>query len=130
MKSKIQVLQTNNFKRVRKNIVVGMMLFFIAFSALAQEKKNKNAKYTVEVNGNCDQCQKRIQKAAYSVSGVKSAIWNIETHELSLILNEDKTTVLDVKKAVANVGHDTDDVKAKNEVYDNLHSCCKYERKE
>lgn len=130
MKSKIQVLQTNNFKRVRKNIVVGMMLFFIAFSALAQEKKNKNAKYTVEVNGNCDQCQKRIQKAAYSVSGVKSAIWNIETHELSLILNEEKTTVLDVKRAVANVGHDTDDVKAKNEVYDNLHSCCKYERKE
>jgi hypothetical protein len=130
MKSKIQVRQTNNFKRVRKNIVLGMMLFFIAFSALAQEKKNKNAKYAVEVNGNCDQCQKRIQKAAYSVSGVKSAIWNIETHELSLILNEEKTTVLDVKKAVANVGHDTNDVKAKKEVYDNLHSCCKYERKE
>ena len=130
MKSKIQVCQTNNFKRVRTNIVLGMMLFFIVFSAQAQEKKNKNAKYAVEVNGNCDQCQKRIQKAAYSVSGVKSAIWNIETHELSLILNEEKTSVLDVKKAVANVGHDTNDVKAKNEVYDNLHSCCKYERKE
>ena len=113
-----------------KNIILGMMLLFVAFSGQAQDKKSKNAKHTIEANGNCDQCQKRIQKAAYSVSGVKSAIWNIETHELSLILNEEKCSILDVKKAVANVGHDADEVKASNDVYENLHSCCKYERKE
>ena len=112
-----------------KNIVLGMMLLFFAFSTQAQDKKNKNAKYEIEVNGNCEQCQKRIQKAAFSVAGVKSANWNIETHQLSLILNEEKTTLLDVKKALAKVGHDTDEVKATDEVYDNLHSCCKYERK-
>lgn len=112
-----------------KNIVLGMMLLIVAFSTQAQEKKNKNAKYDIEVNGNCEQCQKRIQKAAFSVSGVKSANWNIETHQLSLILNEEKATIIDVKKAMAKVGHDTDEVKATDEVYDNLHSCCKYERK-
>jgi mercuric ion binding protein len=112
-----------------KNIVLGMMLLFVAFSTQAQDKKNKNAKYTIEVNGNCEQCQKRIQKAAFSVSGVKSANWNIETHQLSLILNEEKVTLLEVKKALAKAGHDTDEVKATKEVYDNLHSCCKYDRK-
>ena len=105
------------------------MLLFLAFSTQAQEKKNKNAKYNIEVNGNCEQCQKRIQKAAFSVVGVKSANWNIETHELSLILNEEKTTILDVKKAEAKIGHDADEVKASIDAYDNLHSCCKYERK-
>ena len=69
-----------------------------------------------------------IQKAAYAVSGVKSAIWNIETHQLSLILNEEKTSLLEVKKAIAKVGHDTDEVKTTKEDYDNLHHCCKYER--
>lgn len=113
-----------------KNIILGMMLLFVAFSSQAQDKKNKNAKHTIAVNGNCEQCQKRIQKAAYSVAGVKSAIWDVETHDLSLILNEEKSSVLDVKTAVANVGHDTDEVKASNDVYENLHSCCKYERKE
>lgn len=113
-----------------KNTILGIMLLFVAFSSQAQEKKNKNAKYNIEVNGNCEQCQKRIQKAAYSVSGVKSAVWNIETHDLSLILNEEKTSIFDVKKAVANVGHDTDEIKSSNEVYENLHSCCKYERKQ
>lgn len=120
-----------------KNIIVAVLISFLGFSALAQEsnsgeqqlqKKNKNAHYATEVNGNCEQCQKRIQKAAFSVSGVKSANWNIETHQLSLILNEEKTSLTAVKKAVAKVGHDTDEVKATKEDYDNLHSCCKYER--
>jgi hypothetical protein len=34
-----------------------------------------------------------------------------------------------VKKAIAKVGHDAEEEKASDEVYDNLHHCCKYERK-
>jgi mercuric ion binding protein len=112
-----------------KNILFGMLLLMVTFSAKAQEQKNKNAKYTIEVNGNCELCKKRIEKAAFSVSGVKYAIWNVDTHQLNLILNEEKTTLLDVKKAVAKVGHDTDDLKATDEEYSNLHGCCQYERK-
>lgn len=111
-----------------KNIIVILLITFAGFSAQAQQV-NKNAKHTIEVNGNCEQCQKRIQKAALSVSGVKSALWNVETHQLTLILNEEKCSVSDVKKAIAKAGHDTEDVKATNAAYDNLHSCCKYDRK-
>lgn len=112
-----------------KNILVGIMVLFVAFSTQAQHKKSKNAKHTFEVNGNCDLCKKRIEKAAFSVSGVKLAIWDVETHQLNLILNEEKNSVLEVKTAIAKVGHDTDEVKATDEVYNNLHSCCQYERK-
>ena len=122
-----------------KNILFGMLLLVVTFSAqgqdtrggaeLSEAKKNKNAKYTTEVNGNCDLCKKRIEKAAFSVAGVKSAIWDVDSHQLSLILNEEKASLLYVKKAVAKVGHDTDEVKATNEDYDKLHGCCLYERK-
>jgi periplasmic mercuric ion binding protein len=112
-----------------KNTILILLISFLGFTVNAQEVKNKNAKYTFEVNGNCEQCQKRIQKAALTVKGVKSASWNVDTHQLSLILNEQKCSVFDVKKVVANVGHDTDDIKTTKEIYDNLHSCCKYERK-
>jgi cation transport ATPase len=111
-----------------KNIIIALLVAFVGFSTQAQEKKNKNAKYTFEVNGNCEQCQKRIQKAAFSVDGVKSAVWSIETHQLSLILNEEKSSSLDVKKAIAKVGHDTDQVKATDADYEKLHHCCLYER--
>ena len=69
-----------------KNILFGMLLLMVTFSAQAQEQKNKTAKFTTEVNGNCELCKKRIEKAAFSVSGVKSAVWDIDTHQLNLIL--------------------------------------------
>ena len=111
-----------------KNIII-ILVALIGFSAQAQDKKSKNAKYTVEVNGNCEQCKKRIEKAAYAVEGVKSAVWDLESHKLSLILNEEKTSVADVKNAVAKVGHDTEETKATDKDYANLHSCCQYDRK-
>ena len=112
-----------------KNIIIALIVILVGFSVQAQGKKIKNAKYVTEVNGDCEQCQKRIQKAAYTVDGVKSAAWDIETHQLSLILNEEKSSLLDVKKAVAKVGHDTDDVKSEDKDYKNLPTCCQYERK-
>ena len=112
-----------------KKAVLGILLLIITFSTQAQEKKNKNAKFVIEVNGNCEQCQNRIQKAAFSVSGVKSAVWSMETHQLSLILNEEKATLLDVKNAVAKAGHDVGDVKATEVTYEKLPGCCQYDRK-
>jgi cation transport ATPase len=111
-----------------KNLIITLFITFAGFSAQAQVA-NKNAKYTVEVNGNCEQCQKRIQKAALGVSGVKSALWNVDNHQLSLILNEEKCSLLDVEKAVAKAGHDVKDMKAPTASYDHLPTCCKYDRK-
>ena len=122
-----------------KNIVLGMLFLLVTIPSLAQEtrggaelsgaKKSKNAKYNIEVNGNCEMCKKRIEKAAFSVSGVKSAEWHIDDHVLHLIINEEKCSITDVKRAIAKVGHDTDEVKATQEDYDKLHGCCMYERK-
>jgi cation transport ATPase len=111
-----------------KNIII-ILLLTLGISAQAQQKQNKNAKYDVEVNGNCEQCKKRIEKAAFSVPGVKSAVWHTDDHILHLILNEEKSSLADVKKAVAKAGHDTDEVKSTKEDYNRLHSCCQYERK-
>ncbi|MFN4026565.1 MAG: heavy-metal-associated domain-containing protein [Flavobacterium sp.] len=112
-----------------KNIVIGLLLMLVSFTAQAQEKKSKNAKYSIEVNGNCEMCKKRIEKAAFSVSGVKSAEWHIDDHQLHLIINEEKCSLIEIKKAIAKVGHDTDEVKATDEDYQKLHGCCMYERK-
>ena len=47
---------------------------------------------------------------------------------MSLILNEEKASLLQVKQAIAKVGHDTDEMKATDNDYDHLHFCCHYER--
>jgi len=111
-----------------KRIILAILVALIGITANAQQKKNKNANYSMEVNGNCDQCKKRIEKAALSVSGVKSANWDVESHQLKLILNEEKASVGQVEKAIAKVGHDAGQTKAETVDYENLHSCCKYGR--
>ena len=111
-----------------KNLILIDMIAFLGISAQAQTKKNKNLKYSTEVNGNCEQCKKRIEKAAFSVPGVKTASWDISSHQLTVILNEEKSSPEDLNKAIAKVGHDTKEVKATQTDYDNLHTCCKYER--
>ncbi len=120
-----------------KRLIFLIMFTFAGFNAFAQsmgnqqitQKKSKNVKYEVEVKGNCEQCKKRIEKAAYSIGGVKSAVWEANTQRLNLILNEDKSPLSDVEKAVAKAGHDTKNVRSTDEDYNNLHHCCLYERK-
>lgn len=120
-----------------KNVIMVIMVLSVALSTQAQhetnseqaQEKNKNASYNIKVNGNCEMCKKRIEKAAYAVKGVKSAEWNTDNHTLHLILNEEKSAINDVKNAIAKVGHDTDEVKAPKEVYEKLHGCCQYDRK-
>lgn len=104
-----------------KILILACML--ISTMAMAQDK---NKKVAFEVDGKCEMCKMRIEKAALNVSGVKYANWDIPTHQLSLVIDERKTDHMKVKTALVAVGHDTKELKATQEAYDNVHPCCKY----
>lgn len=106
-----------------KNIIV-VMVFVMSSSLLVAQEKNK--KMTFEVDGKCEMCKNRIEKAALRVNGVKYALWDIPSHQLSLILDERKTNPMQIKTALVAVGHDTKELKATQEAYDSVHPCCKY----
>ena len=121
-------MQAYKFKKM-KNLIIIAVVFLASFSVQGQEKKNKNAKYTIEVFGICGDCEKRIEDAAFSVSGVKSADWNREDNSLKLILNEQKTSLDSVQMSIAKAGYDTPSFKSLDTDYQNLPKCCQYERK-
>jgi len=107
---------------MKKIILLGLLMFMgITLSA-----QNKNAKATIEVDGVCEMCKVRIEKASIKSKGVKSAVWNVETHELSLIYDERKIDLLTIQENIAAVGHDTKEIKATDKAYSSVHSCCKY----
>lgn len=111
-----------------KRIVLFVLACLFSLTMVAQEKKSKNKKVVIKVAGNCGMCEKRIEKAAFSVKGVKDAEWHVDCQDIHLVIDETKCSANDVAKAIAAVGHDTSSVKAQDSVYDKLHGCCLYER--
>ncbi|MEM1259038.1 MAG: heavy-metal-associated domain-containing protein [Bacteroidota bacterium] len=107
---------------MKTNIIAAICLLISSFS-IAQEK---NKKMVFEVDGKCDMCKMRIEKAALGVPGVKFASWDIPTHQLSLIVDGRKANSMEIKTALVRVGHDTEELKATQEAYDSVHPCCKY----
>ena len=97
---------------------------------VAQDKQKKTAKAEFMVRGNCELCEKRIEKAALSIKGVKLADWDIPSNQISLICNSNKVDLETIHTGIAAQGHDTSEVKAKEEDYDELPKCCQYDRKE
>ncbi len=91
-------------------------------------KSTKGEKETsFKVSGQCEMCEARIEKAALGVKGVKTASWD-KTSKLLKVTFSGDVKKKDIEKAIADVGHDTPDFKAKDAVYNALPGCCKYER--
>lgn len=107
-----------------KKIII-VLIAFVAISFTA-ESQSKTSKVTFEVDGVCKMCKDRIEKAALTTKGVKYASWNIEKKELYCIYNNKKTSLTKIKQAMANVGHDTKEIKATDEAYAAIDECCKY----
>jgi periplasmic mercuric ion binding protein len=100
-----------------------LSLFFITFFSSAQQSKVVKATFTVY--GNCELCKARIE-SALDHRGIKQSKWDAHTKALNIVYNPMKVSELQIHQLIASVGHDTDKVKAKDEVYAELPYCCLY----
>lgn len=109
-------------KRVYKGLIT---LLFISFytAGFAQQ----DSTITFEVAGNCAMCKQRIEKAA-NINGVSEATWNIEDGMATVTFRPEISSSHEIKQSIADAGHDTDETRATQEVYEELHQCCLYER--
>ena len=81
---------------------------------------------SIWVDGLCGMCKTRIEEAAQTVRGVETALWNVETHQLSVTVDPNKFKLNKLHYKIASAGHDTRELLAPDPVYDALHECCKY----
>jgi hypothetical protein len=111
-----------------KTLSLFAAIIFSIFSintSTAQSAKTE----TIKVWGNCGMCKTTIEKAAKK-GGAKTANWNEDSKELQVTYAVNKTSSAKIQEAVAKSGYDTQDFTAVKTAYDNLHGCCKYDRKE
>lgn len=105
-----------------KSTIILLLFILVSTFSFAQPK---NVEAKIKVYGNCAMCKKRIETALDS-KGIKMASWDTKTKELAVVYNSSKITELEIHELVASVGHDTDKVKAKDEIYADLPFCCLY----
>jgi len=109
--------------KIKLSLIV--LLVTLASNSMAQTE----VKTSFWVDGVCGMCQDRIHKAAL-IKGVKSAFWDVETKKLEIVFDEEKVKLNQIKESIVKAGHDTKELKASSETYDNLHGCCKYRDEE
>ncbi len=72
-------------------------------------------------------CKKRIEKAA-QVPGVSSAVWDVKSKTMTVKFDTGSVKTDDIRKKIAQAGHDSGPFKASDSVYAQLPGCCRYER--
>jgi periplasmic mercuric ion binding protein len=110
-------MKTNNI-----TILIFLFAAFLSQNAFAQ---GKTVKANIKVFGNCGMCKERIE-TALDQNGVKLASWDSKTKNLEVVYNSKKISEQQIHELIAGVGHDTEKVKAKNDVYAKLPFCCLY----
>ena len=103
-------------------------LTLVCLTTFAQKPKWEKANF--QVWGNCEMCKTKIETAAKSVEGVKTARWNVVNKKMKIKFKPAITNADEIQQIIAGIGYDSEKHKATDEVYNNLHHCCKYERKQ
>ncbi len=101
-----------------------LFLSIFLFSNFSAQTKTFKAK----VEGNCGMCKERIETAVKADKNVKSADWSMSKKVLTVSYDASKTDQKSILKSVAEVGHDNEMFRASDKVYDDLDTCCQYDR--
>lgn len=104
-------------------------IFFISLGfAGCNSGGSSSYETSVHVWGNCEKCKATIEKSC-NLGGVSIAKWDVDSKLLTLKLDTNVVSVDAVLQAVAKSGYDNEKFYANDYAYDNLPTCCQYDRR-
>ncbi len=109
-------------------IFFAFIMMFLAPGLMADDHENTPGEAEFRVLGNCGMCKDRIERAAYTVRGVRYANWDEDAQKISVRYRPNRTNQEEIERAIAKAGHDTENFLTDDETHANLHHCCNYPR--
>jgi copper chaperone CopZ len=94
----------------------------------AQQPVRKGALETATISVptvQCEQCKDRIERYMSREDGIQMVKVDYKHHTCKVTYIWDRTTIENIKTAIANIGYDAGDVAADPEAYKKLPTCCK-----
>ena len=108
-----------------KTNIFYIFLFAFSLTSFTTFSQGKVVTANIKVFGNCGMCKERIE-TALDHPGIKTATWDTKTKNLEVVYNSKKISEQQIHEIIASAGHDTEKVKAKDDVYAQLPFCCLY----
>jgi mercuric ion binding protein len=107
-------------------LTVIMNCFFLFSNAQQPVRKGSLETATISVpTVQCEQCKDRIEKYISREDGIQMVKVDYKHHTCKVTYIWDRTTIENIKTAIANIGYDAGDVAADPEAYKKLPTCCK-----
>lgn len=78
--------------------------------------------------GNCGMCKETIEKSV-NKEGVVKSNWNTDSKIMTISYDTAKISLKTLQQSIADAGYDNVTFNGSNTAYNQLHECCKYERK-
>jgi len=103
---------------MKKGIV---FIIAIAFSIIAKAQTDT---IRIKTSAICDQCKERIEHDLSFEKGIKSNVMNLDTKEVTVVYNSQKTNPEKIRLAITKIGYDADSLKADAKAYGKLPECC------
>ncbi|WP_415060919.1 DUF3347 domain-containing protein [Flavobacterium sp.] len=111
-----------------KNSFINIMVVICVLLSTTTNAQIKNATTeTVRIYGNCGMCKTTIEKTG-NIKKIAKVEWDQDSQLATLTYDAKKTNQDEILKRIALVGYDSDKFLAPDDVYNNLHGCCQYDR--
>ena len=106
-----------------------MVVICVLLSTTTDAQIKNATTETVKIYGNCGMCKTTIEKTG-NIKKIAKVDWDQDTQMATLTYDTKKTNQDEILKRIALAGYDSDKFLAPDDVYNNLHGCCQYERVE
>ncbi len=104
-----------------------MVVICVLLSTTTDAQIKNATTETVKIYGNCGMCKTTIEKTG-NIKKIAKVDWDQDTQMATLTYDSQKTNQDEILKRIALAGYDSDKFLAPDNVYNNLHRCCQYER--
>jgi periplasmic mercuric ion binding protein len=113
---------------MKKILFLSVLLSALTVLSRAQQPVRKGALETATISVptvQCEECKDRIEKYLTREDGITMVKVDYKRKTCKVTYYWDRTTIENIKTAIANTGYDAGDVAADAEAYKKLPTCCK-----
>jgi copper chaperone CopZ len=115
-----------------QSLVAVILLALFSLSLTAQETSKVEVKeeagfktVKIKTTAECNMCKDRIENMLNKLDGVKTSELDVPTKIATVTYKESSIDIETIKKAIAKIGYNADDMKKNEKAYKKLPDCCK-----